>query len=691
MSVVIPGLGPMWSDLVTIPVFTALIGYITNWTGVWMLFHPLTFRGVRVPGLRVLFPLLPRRMQVLPALRFTGHVGWQGIVPSRAAKMASLAVDKGLAKLGSASDFYRELEPDRIAEQLTATVDERLEEIVDDLMAEEDPRLWAELPPVLKDAVYTRVRRALPGLVATLTARIGEHVESLIDAKLMVVSRLEARPELLNAIFQGLGAKELRFIQNFGLYLGLPLGVGLFAVLHYYPAAWVLPVGGAVIGWVVNYLGVTMIFEPVLPRSWVPWKQGLFLKRQSEVTDGYATLISEHVITLENVGHELLHGPRADRTMRLLGDTLRPAVDRAVGPARSAVQAALGPGHYDRIRAGLAREAAGVAPNVFSDRQFGAGRPAASTTSSPGGCTRWVRTTSCRCCARPSSRTSGYCSCTVAYSASPPGSCTSACLECDVGMTEPPEEYRPLPGLARLSVAAARRTLGRGTSMTTSVLHTGTDILDRVRRGDPPLVISRDLVDELRDVVDTALAGRRSTAGAVVRGTGEGSPEDLRARGAALLARSADVSDPADDIGHPAYLRMLAEITPDEARILRLLYASGPQPAVDVRTNRPLGVGSELIAGGLNMLAQYAGLRRTDRIHPYLTNLNRQGLVAFSKEKVGDPDRYQLIEAQPDVAAALRRAGRAPKIVYRSIRLTTFGRDFCQACFPLNPAGRTGR
>ena len=48
-------------------------------------------------------------------IRYDGRLGWQGIVPSRADKMASISVDKGLAKLGSISDFYRELEPDKIA------------------------------------------------------------------------------------------------------------------------------------------------------------------------------------------------------------------------------------------------------------------------------------------------------------------------------------------------------------------------------------------------------------------------------------------------------------------------------------------------------------------------------------------------------------------------------------------------
>jgi uncharacterized membrane protein YheB (UPF0754 family) len=373
-GVVIPGLGRTWTDLITIPLFTGVIGYITNWTGVLMLFRPLGFRGVRVPGLRVIFPLLPRRVQVLPLLRYTGEIGWQGMVPSRAAKMASLAVDKGLAKLGSIGDFYRELEPERIAGHLTVAVDGQLPGMVDAIMRAEDPQLWADVPPAVKDAVYTRVRQQLPGVVATLTGRIGEHIDQLIDAKLMVIGQLQQRRDLLNEIFQGLGGRELRFMQNFGFYLGVPLGVLLFAVLHVYPAAWLLPAGGAVIGWTVNYLGVTMIFEPVFPTFWVPWRQGLFIKRQHEVTDGYAALISEHVITLENIGHELLNGPRADRTRRLLTDTLRPVVDQAVGPARLAVRVALGPGQYERIRAAIVAQAAGVAPAVLADSQFSRGQ-----------------------------------------------------------------------------------------------------------------------------------------------------------------------------------------------------------------------------------------------------------------------------------------------------------------------------
>ena len=233
-------------------------------------------------------------------------------------------------------------------------------------------------------------------------------------------------------------------------------------------------------------------------------------------------------------------------------------------------------------------------------------------------------------------------------------------------------------GLARLGMTVGRRTLGWTTETT---LRTSQDVLARVRNGEAPVAIAEGVAKELREALGTALGedAQPRQAGAA---DDQPEPQGLRARGAALLDESAKVSGTGDDCEHPAYARILSEITPDEARVLRLLHRSGPQPSLDIRTNRPLGIGSSLVADGLNMIGEFAGIRYGSRIHPYLTNLNRLGLVLFSKEQVGDPERYQLIEAQPDVTAALARAGRAPKIIYRSIRLTPFGRDFFVACFP---------
>src|SRR5436190_22569684 len=81
---------------ITIPLFAGAIGYVINWTGVWMLFYPVRFAGFRLPGLGSAVTLLPRRVQQIPGFMH-GAVGWQGIIPSRAAKLGSVAVDKGIA------------------------------------------------------------------------------------------------------------------------------------------------------------------------------------------------------------------------------------------------------------------------------------------------------------------------------------------------------------------------------------------------------------------------------------------------------------------------------------------------------------------------------------------------------------------------------------------------------------------
>src|SRR5256885_16414358 len=106
-----------------------------------MLFYRVGSAGWRLRGLKRLAPLLPRKIQQIPGVMH-GAVGWQGIVPSRAAKMGSIAVDKGIAKLGSPADFYRQLEPDKIAEHILVTARGDVRDVVERVMAREHPRLW---------------------------------------------------------------------------------------------------------------------------------------------------------------------------------------------------------------------------------------------------------------------------------------------------------------------------------------------------------------------------------------------------------------------------------------------------------------------------------------------------------------------------------------------------------------------
>ncbi|WP_232852408.1 DUF4393 domain-containing protein [Nocardia acididurans] len=193
------------------------------------------------------------------------------------------------------------------------------------------------------------------------------------------------------------------------------------------------------------------------------------------------------------------------------------------------------------------------------------------------------------------------------------------------------------------------------------------------------LGVTEGSVREIVSYVPTPIGpGQQSIGmGNLVR---SGTNEELRRRGDALLARSADVYF--TENVHPAYDRILDQLAPDEARILRFMALNGPQPTVDVRTNRPLGIGSELVAGDLTSVPEQAGVRYPDRSRHYLINLNRLGLTMTSEDPVV-LSRYMVLEVQPVVEVALKKAGRVPKIVRKSLRLTEFGEDFCQTCFSI--------
>ena len=240
---------------------------------------------------------------------------------------------------------------------------------------------------------------------------------------------------------------------------------------------------------------------------------------------------------------------------------------------------------------------------------------------------------------------------------------------------------RAAPVLARMAATAWLRGLRWGTE---SSARAYVRLLRSAANGDNPAHVLQETGADLRryarellgiadEVEQEAAAAERD----------ETSAEGLRERGAELLRLSADVTYEEDS--HPAYARILDVMAPDEARILRLLMDRGPQPSVDVRSGGPLGVGvvaTELVAPGLNMIGAEAGVRHLDRVPAYMNNLYRLGLIWFSREQVGDHLRYQVLEAQPEVIAALDEAGRGARTIRRSIHLTPFGADFCALCIP---------
>jgi hypothetical protein len=249
-----------------------------------------------------------------------------------------------------------------------------------------------------------------------------------------------------------------------------------------------------------------------------------------------------------------------------------------------------------------------------------------------------------------------------------------------------PRQYQGAIGLAKFGAVAS---LHVATWATANTMKQATDLVRDINSGEPITEIVDARLESARSTMWRFLRLERLTPPAMApavsptaRSRTSASLRDLRDQGDDLLRRIGDPgARPQNE--HPAFSRMLDELVPDEARILRFMALAGPQPVIDVRTKTPLGVGSELIAGGINLVAEMAGSTYPDRNQQYLANLTRLGMIAFSEEQVEDPRRYSFIEAQPVAAAAMARAKRA-HTVYRSIGITQFGQQFCEVCFTLD-------
>ena len=360
--------------LLLIPPITGIIGYITNWVAIRMLFKPVEFRGIDVPGLELLTTALPQPIRQIPGM-MQGRIGWQGIIPSRARKMGSISVDTGISKIASQREFYQEFDAERIADHMLAEGGEDIHEMVEQIIREKEPRLWRDSPEATRQLVHARVSRQLPEVTHRITERIGENIDELLDIRLMVMNHLGENPELVNRIFLETGEREFDFLVKSGFIFGTILGCFSIPLFVFIDRWWVLPVAGVFVGYFTNWLALKMIFRPMKPHEVGPFTiQGLFIRRQDEASETYASIVAEEVINLRNVARNLLEGPNADRTRKMIADELREAVDDSMGLAAPLLRFTTGPRQYDAIREDIADRGVEYAIEPLSDPEFNAER-----------------------------------------------------------------------------------------------------------------------------------------------------------------------------------------------------------------------------------------------------------------------------------------------------------------------------
>lgn len=346
---------------ICIPLVAAVVTWAHVWFAMKMVFFPLEFVGIWKPW-----------------------IGWQGIVPRKATKMAGIVVDNTLSRLGSMDEVFREMEPHVIARHISNELMGRVEEFIDEIMNERNHVLWENLPNAIKKRVYARVRKQLPEVMDRLVKDMGDNIEDLIDLKHMVVTRLEQDKALMVRVFQEVGDKEIAFVVNSSFWIGLGFGCIQMVCWHFWPYHWGLPLYGAALGYLTNWVAINMVFRPLNPVKFGPWTfQGVFLKRQNEVADKFSTLSTQEMMTVQNIMTEVMTGKRSDRTRALIKRHMTPLLEGGV--VRTAIQLTVGPQGYADLKrtviekatqksleplndAAFNKERAGVIAKIFASR-----------------------------------------------------------------------------------------------------------------------------------------------------------------------------------------------------------------------------------------------------------------------------------------------------------------------------------
>lgn len=225
-----------------------------------MIFYPIEYLGVDI-----------KRWPETPL----GFMGWQGIVPCKTNKMSRRLVDIITEKLLSLKEAFGRLDAPKLAELLEPSVAQCIEQ----------DAAWGEI-------WISLTRPQLRTVLIELVKEMQRDIESLLDLKQVVSSAFLRDKVLLGELFQKAGRKELEFLVNSGLSFGFFLGIFQMILWICFPNNWVLPVGGALVGYITNWVAIKLIFDPVEPTKVGPFVfQGLFEKRQVEVSEEFSEFL----------------------------------------------------------------------------------------------------------------------------------------------------------------------------------------------------------------------------------------------------------------------------------------------------------------------------------------------------------------------------------------------------------------
>ncbi|MFL6144011.1 MAG: DUF445 domain-containing protein [Labedaea sp.] len=310
------------------PLIAGLIGYVTKLAAIQMMFRPLEFVGIR--------PFL----------------GWQGVVPRNSARMIGVSAELLTARLVDPKEIIARLDADRLAKAIEGPLLLAVDEVAHEVMRRYQPLLWGTLPRLAQDLIIKQLQTGSPELVRRILDEIRENIGEVLDIKQVATSTLERDKALLVHMIRDISRPEMAFIARCGSYFGLLLGLVQTVVWALTHEPMVLPVFGAAIGLLTDWLAIKLVFFPrerTRILGLIPF-QGIFHRRRDEVARRYADLVATEVMTVPNLVDGILRGPKSDRLIVLIQRVVRQTIDEQTSIAKPLVSVAIGPRRFQEMK-----------------------------------------------------------------------------------------------------------------------------------------------------------------------------------------------------------------------------------------------------------------------------------------------------------------------------------------------------
>jgi uncharacterized membrane protein YheB (UPF0754 family) len=277
-----------------IPFIAGFIGWFTNWLAVKALMFPVEFVGIP--------PVF----------------GWQGVMPKNAVEM-SLSFSKLIReKLIDMDALFRDMkhgdndELDRLVEKVS-------NQVIEEFSTNIAPDKWERAREKLREYISNLIRKNVREMVEELMDRIGDQAQDIVDIDKIMTDSMEKDRSLMGAILFEIATPEFKFIEMSGLYFGFAFGVVQMLVWMVYPAYWVLPAAGFFVGYATNWMALHLIFEPREPVKIGPFTlQGVFLKRQQEVSVQFANIVCDKVLNTKNLIKHMNQEPARSKIMAII-------------------------------------------------------------------------------------------------------------------------------------------------------------------------------------------------------------------------------------------------------------------------------------------------------------------------------------------------------------------------------------